>query len=163
MDEDAEVVAYDYRTGTFFLGNGGRAEYVEVVHKELTAPSSVQSLHFPSLGKYATCWLGDCIITSLNGRRAVLRTTCGRYAVAPRLLRPLRSACTVHGLRVLYGSGGARCLVFPSLTCSGGAVSLLEELMAKMASTPKAKRAKRARDKKAKEEAEEEEFMMEDF
>ena len=42
-------------------------------------------------------------------------------------------------------------------------VRIDDELMAKMASTPKAKRAKRARDKKAKEEAEEEEFMMEDF
>ena len=127
----AEIVAYDFRTGVFLLGDGQRVEYVQAAAEELEHPPSLRGKQYPALGKYATCWLGDCVITSLNGRRAVVRTTCGRYAITPRLLRPLSSCCTVQGVRVLYGED--RCMVFPTLTCSGGAAALLEEIVAKMA------------------------------
>lgn len=126
----AEVVGWDYGTGMFFLDNGDRVNYVQVVAEELTPPSPMRSSVFPSLGKYATCWLGDCIVTSLTGRRVVVRTTCGKYAVSPRLMRPLQSTCTLYGVRVRYGAD--RCLVFPTLTVCGGAAALLEDLRSKM-------------------------------
>ena len=126
----AEVVGWDYGTGMFFLDNGDRVNYVQVVAEELTPPSPMRSSVFPSLGKYATCWLGDCIVTSLTGRRVVVRTTCGKYAVSPRLMRPLQSTCTLYGVRVRYGAD--RCLVFPTITVCGGAAALLEDLRSKM-------------------------------
>lgn len=126
-----EIMAYDYATGIFFLSGGSRVGYLEAAERELEPPDPTRSLLCPALGKYATCWLGDCIVTSLDGRRAVVRTTCGKYAVAPRLLRPLRTSCSVSGTRVLYGSG--RCVVFPSLTFTGGAMAMLEVISSTMA------------------------------
>lgn len=119
------VVAYDYHNDVFFLANGAR-----VPSDAPLQPPECRAAHMPALGKYATCWLGDCTILSLTGRRAIVHTTCGEYAVAPHLLRPLRHTVTVRGLRVLYGSD--RCLVFPSLTCTGGATALLEQVVETM-------------------------------
>lgn len=131
--DGSQVVAFDFSTGAFFLADGGRAQWLDVAQKGLQPRKTSQSFLFPSLGKYATCWLGDCIITSLTGRRAVIRTTCGKYAVAPHLLRPLCKEQTVYGVRVMYGDD--RCAVFPSITCSGGAAALAEHIVGKLAST----------------------------
>lgn len=128
-----EVVAFDCRARLFFLLDGARATDAEVRAHGLEPPATFHAPRFPSLGKYATCWLGDCVVTSLNGHRALVRTTCGTYAVAPRLLRLTRATCTVRGMRVIYGADGARCMVFASLTCTGGAGALLEEICGKMA------------------------------
>lgn len=130
--QNSAIVAFDYGTGAFFLQDGGREDYLTVAQAGLHPRQTNHSFVFPSLGKYATCWLGDCIVTNLNGRRAIIRTTCGKYAVAPHLLRPLCAEQTVYGVRVLYGDN--RCAVFPSITCSGGAAAVAEHIVGKLQS-----------------------------
>lgn len=128
--QGSTIVAYDYSAGSFFLASGGRVEFVTAMEKGFDPPQSLKAPLFPSLGKYATCWLGDCIITSIDGRRALIRTTCGKYAIAPYLLKAISMTCTLRGVRLLYGNN--RCAFFPSVSCSGGAVALLEELTQRM-------------------------------
>jgi len=124
------IAAYEYGTGTFLLENGQRVSHETAVAEQLEKPSRCRGRSTPALGKYGTCWLGDFSITELRPGSAVLRTTCSTYAVAQHLLKPLKHTVTVRGLRVQYGR--RRCLVFPSLTCTGGATALLEEIITAM-------------------------------
>ena len=121
--EGSLVVAYEYSSGTYLMENGTRA-------RELADLVPAMTGHvMPALGNHATCWLGDCTIVSLDAHYAVVRTASSTYAILPHLLRPTSHTVTVRGLRVLYGR---RCLVFPSLTCRGGATALLEEIVSQM-------------------------------
>lgn len=117
------VVAYEYDTGMYLMENGTRSqELADLV------PATAGHV-MPPLGNHATCWLGDCTIVSLDAHYAVVRTASSTYAILPHLLRPTSHTVTVRGLRVVCGR---RCLVFPSLTCTGGATALLEQIVATM-------------------------------
>ena len=121
------IVGYDFANAVLFLENGARVAAADVT--ELEPPNRCTEA-VPGLGSFASCWLGDCSLVSLNARRAVVHTTCAKYAVATHMLLPLRHTDTVRGLRVLYGDG--RCMVFPTLTFTGGAMALLGEILAQM-------------------------------
>ena len=121
------VVGYDFANAVLFLENGARVTAAEV--DELGPPDRCAA-PVPALGTYAACWLGDCVVVSIGARRAIVRTTCAKYAVAMHMLQPVRHTDTVRGVRVLYGRD--RCMVFPSLTFTGGAMALLSEIVAKM-------------------------------
>ena len=122
---DSNIVGYDHRNDMFFLENGKRATPREVHAGRICKTPCKCSV--PALGKYATCWLGDCTIVALTARVAVVNTTCSTYSISTSLLRPMKATQTITGLRVLYGND--RCLVCPSLTFTGGASALLDRIL----------------------------------
>lgn len=121
------VVGYDFANAVLFLDNGARVAVDDA--GELLPPKRCTS-PVPALGTFASCWLGDCRLVSMGARSSVVQTTCAQYAVATHMLQPLQDVETVRGIRVLYGHG--QCMVFPSLTFTGGAVALQEEIVEKM-------------------------------
>lgn len=124
---ESTIVGYDFANAVFFLENGARVAAGSV--DQLQRPAKCTA-PFPALGTFASCWLGDCRIVSIGARSSVVHTTCAEYAVATHMLQPQRNVETLCGLRVLYGHG--RCMVFPSLTYTGGAVALLDKIVEKM-------------------------------
>jgi len=121
------IVAFEYATGTYLMENGTRSRHLTA---ESVEEPTLRGHIMPALGTHVSCWLGEGTLTSLDARCAVVGTTCSTYAVMPHLLRPVNHTVTVRGLRVLYGR--SRCLVFTSLTCTGGATAMFEEIVAQM-------------------------------